>query len=137
MKLYYYAINGQSLGPVPLDTLHLMAERGNITPDTQVIEEGTESWVSYAYLPRPITPSKTKRASKKQKLKQPFLASVLNVIGLLTLISAAIGVLFALFGAYIADDVDSIYLLANALGAGLSGALFIALGNFVTKQANK
>ena len=45
---YYYAVNGQPVGPVSIDELHKLAANGTLTPDSPVIGEGQSEWRPYS-----------------------------------------------------------------------------------------
>jgi hypothetical protein len=47
---YYYALNNQALGPVPLEQLHQLHRVGTIKADTLVAAEGASGWQPYSVL---------------------------------------------------------------------------------------
>jgi hypothetical protein len=47
---YYYSLNNQALGPVPVEQLHQLYAVGTIKPDTLVAAEGASEWQAYSTL---------------------------------------------------------------------------------------
>lgn len=47
MNYYYADGNNQAIGPITEGQLHLLGRNGSITPDTQVLQEGTTEWCQY------------------------------------------------------------------------------------------
>jgi hypothetical protein len=50
---YYYSLNNQPQGPVPIEQLHELHRNGTITNDTLVVVEGGAEWKPYSTLPQP------------------------------------------------------------------------------------
>ncbi len=47
MNYYYADGNNQAIGPITEGQLHVLGRNGSITPDTQVLQEGTTEWCQY------------------------------------------------------------------------------------------
>jgi hypothetical protein len=47
---YYYALNNDPFGPIPLEQLHELYRSGTITPETLVVAEGGTEWKPYSTL---------------------------------------------------------------------------------------
>ena len=56
MNYYYADENNQAVGPITEDQLHVLGRNGSITPDTQVLQEGTTEWCQYGLIAPPPNP---------------------------------------------------------------------------------
>ena len=54
---YYYSLNNQPLGPIPLEQLHELYRTGTITLETLVVPEGGTEWKPYSTLNPPPPPA--------------------------------------------------------------------------------
>jgi hypothetical protein len=50
---YYYSLNNQPLGPIPLEQLHELFRSGTVTAETLVVAEGGSEWKPYSTLTPP------------------------------------------------------------------------------------
>ncbi len=56
MNYYYADENSQAIGPITEDQLRALVRNGSITPDTQVLQEGTTEWCQYGLIAPPPNP---------------------------------------------------------------------------------
>ena len=56
MNYYYADENNQAVGPITEDQLLALVRNGSITPDTQVLQEGTTEWCQYGLIAPPPNP---------------------------------------------------------------------------------
>ena len=55
---YYYSLNNQPLGPIPVEQLHELYRAGTITLETLIAAEGATEWKAYSTLnPAPLEPA--------------------------------------------------------------------------------
>lgn len=56
MTYYYADAANQAVGPITEDQLRALVRNGSITPDTQVLQEGTTEWCQYGLIAPPPNP---------------------------------------------------------------------------------
>src|SRR6266851_9393924 len=67
---YYYIKEGEIVGPAPLEELHGLCRRGEVSPDTQVCTEGAESWQPLSAL-GPIEPASPEEPPQAAAVQYP------------------------------------------------------------------
>lgn len=72
---FYYNLNGSNKGPVTLEELRALAEKGEIQPQTPVIESGKKEWMRWAQLEQSLESPKSAAGAPVQPAapKKPVL----------------------------------------------------------------
>ncbi|MEI7821056.1 MAG: DUF4339 domain-containing protein [Verrucomicrobiota bacterium] len=88
MNYYYADENNQAIGPITEDQLRVLGRNGSITPDTQVLQEGTSEWCQYGLIAPPpnppgMTPTQPPNGApaSKPNAKNPSLALLVAFLG--------------------------------------------------------
>jgi|LakMenEpi03Aug12_release.lakeMendotaPanAssembly.Ray.scaffolds.fasta_scaffold221734_2 hypothetical protein len=91
MNYYYADENNQAIGPITEDQLRALVLNGSITPDTQVLQEGTTEWCQYGLIAPPPNPPgmTTMQPLRAAPVGKPNAKNTSKVV-LVTILAAAI-----------------------------------------------
>lgn len=82
-KPWYYAVDGQQVGPFSVDEIKVLVKDGKITVDTPVWKSGLEAWAPIADVPELNQPlhSATAAPSPEERKPEPLLPGALKLGG--------------------------------------------------------
>lgn len=111
---WFYAKNGQQVGPVDFSEIQALHARGELTGDDLIWEQGTPNWIK---LSAALTPDQTGTTTITQAKKTDALAIVSFILSIPGILCCGIGMVFAI-PAVICGHVSLARIAANPLLGG-------------------